>query len=82
MMAWLTHLRTYLGYDEPLISGLHDDGTEEARKALRRASSALNEAQHRREEVRAVTKDLAQLRARNHFGESIELAMMRKEKDK
>lgn len=78
-MKWLTKLRTRLGYEEPTQT-INLDGRKEAITARDNAWAALGEARQRREEVHKVTTSLAELRARNHFGESIEIAMMRREK--
>lgn len=77
-MTWLTKLRTYLGHDEPVPNPPTGSDFSEAQNAIESAREALETAQQRRDEVREVTASLASIRARNHFGESIELAMMRK----
>ena len=79
-MTWLTKLRIHLGYDEPPNVPPDAGVSEEAIQAYSNSRSALEAARKRQEEVREVTSSLAKLRARNHFGESIELAMMRREK--
>lgn len=75
-MNWLKKLKSRL---DPLddIKPVEVDNSE-AEAILENAKAALGEAQQRREEVRKVSNSLANLRARNHFGESIELAMMRR----
>jgi hypothetical protein len=77
-MTWLTKLRTYLGHDEPLLNPPTGEGSAEAKHAMESALAAVNDAQNRRDQIREVTASLSDIRARNHFGESIELAMMRK----
>lgn len=78
-MTWLTKLRTYLGHDETITSA-DASSDDEARQYYEKAQAALGEARQRREDIREVSTSLAELRVRNHFGESIELAMMRREK--
>lgn len=77
-MAWLTKLRRHLGYDEPFCEERIETPSEDVVRAYESAKDALGQARQRHEEVRAVSATLSELRARNHFGESIELAMMRR----
>jgi hypothetical protein len=79
-MTWLTKLRTYLGHDEVIVNPPNSDSLSEAKSTLEAARAALMTAQERRDQVREVTSSLVDIRARNHFGESIELAMMRRER--
>lgn len=78
-MTWLTKLRTYLGHDEPSIQ-VDDNsaGILDATQAYENSKSAFIEARQRREVAREIVAKLSDENARNHFGESIELAMMRR----
>lgn len=77
-MSWLSDLRIFLGHDEVPSVRVDNESQKEAVHSKEKAKQALGEAIKRREEVREVTSALTTLRARNHFGESIQLAMMRK----
>jgi hypothetical protein len=79
-MTWLTKLRTHLGHDEPTPVPPDGSSNLEAELFLHKARQAYQEAQGRREEARVITSNLVAINTRNHFGESIELAMMPKEK--
>lgn len=79
-MTWWGALRRVIRYDPPPPSIASQSTPEDAQAALERASQALREAHHRRTKVDEVTAALAYLRQRNHFGESIELAMARRTK--
>lgn len=78
MMRWLTKLRISLGHDEPLDVTPSVERVQEAQEAKLRAEKALRDAKQRRVEINEVANSLKVLRARNHFGESIQIAMMRK----
>lgn len=73
-MKWLIKLQERLTPSEP------PSVSEEAKQSYESAKAALSEAHARRAEVRAVSAEAFELRQRNHFGESFERAMMRKEK--
>jgi hypothetical protein len=76
-VSWLSQIRTYLGHDrDPFIVAPDENEVEEVTRIRESAKNALDQAQNRRAEVHEVTTSLASLRARNHFGESIQLAMM------
>lgn len=81
-MKWLTKLRTFLGHDEEFISTeiADEKSSREAEEAFQRAQEALHEATRRRGEARQITQVLNTLNSRNHYGESIMIAMMPKGK--
>jgi hypothetical protein len=73
-MTWLKKLRDSILPDDP--PGV----SEETKSIYNSARAALEEAQARQVEVRHVARVAYGLRERNHFGESFERAMARKEK--
>jgi len=73
-MNWLNKLRNTLAQDEP------PSVSDETKTIYADAEKALREAQLRRVEVRKVSAEAYGLRERNHFGESFERAMARREK--
>lgn len=78
-MNWLVSLRTFLGHDESSILTPDTTGvSQDTLEALENAERALKEAEARRDEIKKVTESLTRLRNRNHFGESIQLAMRSK----
>jgi hypothetical protein len=80
MMTWLTALRTYLGHDENLFVPPDPNSKRESAEALIKAQAALNTSKARQQEIRKVTSTLVDLNRSNHYGESIYLAMMPREK--
>jgi hypothetical protein len=79
-VTWLTKLRTYLGQDEAPSHPPEEGCSKEAEAALESAQMALISSKQRRVQTTEVASSLAALNSRNHYGESIYLAMMPKEK--
>lgn len=79
-MKWLTRLRTYLGYDELPDTGGKTGDLEEATRAYESARQALSDAKRRQLETKRIGSLLADLNERNHYGESIMLSMLPKER--
>lgn len=73
-------IRSHFGLDDVTRQFITPEVGETARQKLTHAQEDLEHAKEHREEVREVATALARLRARNHFGESIQIAMMQKEK--
>lgn len=79
-MKWLDTLRTYLGHDEDLELKTHPLDPEGAERAFKSAKNALDEAKQRRLEAEKVRSSLNRLNTRNHYGESIMISMMPRER--
>ncbi len=75
-MSWLEKIRKRLGYDDSLPEPPDENEALEASAILQNAKTAFDRTQKQTAEVQVVTTSLASLRTRNHFGESIQLAMM------
>lgn len=54
------------------------DTTQEAQEALLKARAAYAEAQGRDDEVRRLSREMYELRRRNHFAEGLELAFSKR----
>lgn len=79
-MSWFDKLRTYLGHDEIVLFDPRASDPQEAVRAYESAKQALGEARHRQEETKKIGMLLADLNERNHYGESIMLSMLPKER--
>jgi hypothetical protein len=79
-MTWMSKIRSGLGYSDAPPPGRHEDSRLETEQIYARAKEALTQSELRRDEVQQVANDLANLRQRNHFGESFERAMRLKER--
>jgi hypothetical protein len=77
-MSWWRSFRRFIRYDPPPPPNVSKSTPEEAWEARERAERALEDAHDRRLLIDEVTGALALIRERNHFGESIELAMTRR----
>lgn len=75
-MRWLDAL--HKKFDKDVESPPNKKVDEETRQILENAKSALGEARQRREDVSRVTQALEEIRRKNHFGESFELALTRR----
>jgi hypothetical protein len=75
-VSWLEKLRSWIGYEEPIPEPPDENEIVEANAILESAKLAVKEAESHTIEVQTVASSLASLRARNHFGEAIEQAMM------
>lgn len=76
-MNLLTLIRQHLGHDEKPLSR-EGVSSHEAFQAKENAQLAVREAEERKRKIGWVAQELQELRTRNHFGESIEAAMMRR----
>lgn len=78
-MKWLSNLQTLFGHDEPKEVD-NKEGVAQATTLLDNARKALDEARQRKVETTKVSSSLVVLNGINHYGESIFLAMMPREK--
>ena len=80
-MTWLAKkLKAYIGPEEQPVVPTVDESAKQTIEYFKSAQQALGEAEQRRAEAREVVTSLSKLRSRNHFGESIHLAMMPRER--
>jgi len=73
-MRWLNKLHDVFAPDEP------PSVSDETKNIYDSAKTALDDAKKRQIEVRQVSAEAYGLRERNHFGESFQRAMARKER--